>query len=183
MNSVQHCTLRLVRPGPATYASVSPVCGGLDRSLVAMRPIEACARQQRGLAAVDPGVHAVAVVLDLMQPAVARRRFVDEARELRLDPLGRLRCCSHERHWSKSRPPWRLTMRARQKRAERLLARLGLPLPSQPLCSSNLSGRHLFFHVLTHADSCVAICRGSPTRGHQIEPFVCLHIAPFDAAP
>jgi hypothetical protein len=39
--------------------------------------------------AVDPGVHAVAVVLDFVQPLVARQRFLNEARELRLDPLGR----------------------------------------------------------------------------------------------
>ena len=68
----------------------------LDRAPVAMRPVEACAGQQLDVAAVDARVHAVAVVLDLVQPAVARRRLVYQARELRLDPFGRPRCRSHE---------------------------------------------------------------------------------------
>jgi hypothetical protein len=34
-------------------------------------------------------------ILDLVQPAVARRRLVYQARELRLDPLGWSRCCPH----------------------------------------------------------------------------------------
>jgi hypothetical protein len=45
-------------------------------------------------AAVDAPVHAVAVVFDLVQPAVADRRLVHQARELRLDPFGRARCHS-----------------------------------------------------------------------------------------
>ncbi len=44
---------------------------GLDHAPVSVRPVQAGARQQRGFAAVDAGVHAVAVVLDLVQPAVA----------------------------------------------------------------------------------------------------------------
>jgi hypothetical protein len=32
------------------------------------------------IAAIDPRVHAVAVVLDLVQPVLARRRFINEAR-------------------------------------------------------------------------------------------------------
>ena len=67
----------------------------LDGAPVAMRPIEACARQQRGLAAIDPGMHAVAVVLDLVQPAGACRRLVHQARELRLDPFRRPSGRSH----------------------------------------------------------------------------------------
>ena len=69
---------------------------GPDRPAVPVRPVQPRARQQLRLAAVDSGVHPVAVELDLVQPAVTRRRFVDEARELRLDPLRRPRCCSHE---------------------------------------------------------------------------------------
>ena len=53
-----------------------------------MEPVQACARQQLDLAAFDAGVHALAVVLNLMQPVVARWRLVYQARELRLDPLG-----------------------------------------------------------------------------------------------
>ena len=64
----------------------------LDRSPIATRPVQAGAGQQPDLAAVDAGVHAVAVVLDLVQPFLARRRFVDEARELRLDPFRRTQC-------------------------------------------------------------------------------------------
>ena len=59
----------------------------LHRASVAMGPIEACPSQQLGLTAVDPGMHAVAVVLDLVDPVLARRRHVYQARELRLDPL------------------------------------------------------------------------------------------------
>jgi len=40
-------------------------------------------------------MHAVAVVLDLVQPAVPRRRLVYQARELRLDPFRRPSCRSH----------------------------------------------------------------------------------------
>jgi hypothetical protein len=41
-------------------------------------------------------MHAVAVVLDLVQPAAARRRLTNEARELRLDPFWWPKCRSHE---------------------------------------------------------------------------------------
>jgi hypothetical protein len=41
---------------------------------------------------VDPRVHAVAVVFDLVQPVFARRRFLYEARQLRLNPFGWPRC-------------------------------------------------------------------------------------------
>jgi hypothetical protein len=44
------------------------------------------------VAAVDARMHAVAVVLDLMQPAMPRRRFLNKACELRLDLFGRPRC-------------------------------------------------------------------------------------------
>jgi hypothetical protein len=40
------------------------------------------------LVTVDTRVHAVAIILDLVQSPFARRRFVYETRELRLDPLG-----------------------------------------------------------------------------------------------
>ena len=65
-----------------------------------MRPIQARPGQQLDVAAVDARVHAVAVVLDLVQPAVARRRLVYQARELRLDPFWRPRCRSHAVEWS-----------------------------------------------------------------------------------
>src|SRR5262245_14966231 len=51
------------------------------------------------LAAVDTRVHAVAVVLDFVQPALARRRLIYPARELWLDPP-RQRCRSHRSQWS-----------------------------------------------------------------------------------
>jgi hypothetical protein len=49
----------------------------LDADAVLLRPIEAGAGQQLGLSAGEPGVHAVAVLLDLVQPVRARRRFVN----------------------------------------------------------------------------------------------------------
>jgi hypothetical protein len=49
---------------------------------------------RRDLPAVDARVHAVAVVLDFVHPAAARRRLVYQARELRLDPFWRPRCRS-----------------------------------------------------------------------------------------
>jgi hypothetical protein len=52
-----------------------------------MRPVEAGAREQLDIATVDPRVHAVAVVLDLVKPAGARRSFIDKARPLRLGSL------------------------------------------------------------------------------------------------
>jgi len=67
----------------------------LDRAPVAMRPVEACPGQQLDLAAVDLGVHAVAVVLDLVKPAITRRRLVYQAGELWLDPFWRPRRRSH----------------------------------------------------------------------------------------
>ncbi len=69
---------------------------GPDRTAVPVRPVEPRARQQLRLVALDPGMHPIAVELDLVQPAVTGRRLVDEARELRLDPLGRPRCRSDE---------------------------------------------------------------------------------------
>jgi hypothetical protein len=47
-------------------------------------------------------VDAVAVVLDLMQPAAACRGLVHKACELRLDPLWRPRCRSYEGNCSTS---------------------------------------------------------------------------------
>ena len=39
---------------------------------IAMRPVEAGPRQQRRLAVVHPRMHALAVILDLVQPLPAR---------------------------------------------------------------------------------------------------------------
>ena len=52
-----------------------------------MRPVEPVAGEEPHLAAVEPGMHAEAVVFDLMQPLVAVRRFFDELRELRRNPF------------------------------------------------------------------------------------------------
>jgi hypothetical protein len=60
----------------------------LDRAPVAVRPVETGPRQQLDLAAIDPRLHAVAVLFNLVQPFAARRRLVYQARELQLDPLG-----------------------------------------------------------------------------------------------
>jgi hypothetical protein len=74
--------------GTAASSVSASACAVLSSSAVAVRPVEACPGQQFDVAAVDAGVHAVAVVLDLVQPAVARRRLIYKARELRLDPFG-----------------------------------------------------------------------------------------------
>jgi hypothetical protein len=54
-------------------------------------PVEPGARQQLDRAAVEPRMHAVAVIFEFMQPVVAFRRHIDQLRELRLDPGGQ-RC-------------------------------------------------------------------------------------------
>ena len=36
---------------------------------------------------IQPGVHAIAVVLDFVQPSIAHWRFVYDARQLRLNPF------------------------------------------------------------------------------------------------
>jgi hypothetical protein len=52
-----------------------------------MRPVEARAGQQLGLTVVQAGMHAISVVLDLMQPFRTLRRRVHQFAQLRLDPL------------------------------------------------------------------------------------------------
>jgi len=55
-----------------------------------MRPIQAGSGEQLDIAAIDTRVHAVAVILNLVQPVLALRRFLDEARQLGLDPFWRM---------------------------------------------------------------------------------------------
>jgi hypothetical protein len=50
-------------------------------------PVEPGARQQFDTAAVEPRMHAVAVVFDFVQPLIAFRRGVDQLGQLRRDPL------------------------------------------------------------------------------------------------
>src|ERR1700727_3912304 len=57
-----------------------------DGRLIAVAPVEAGAGQQSDVAAIDAGMHAIAIVLDLVDPAGTVRRFVRESRQLRLDP-------------------------------------------------------------------------------------------------
>src|SRR5262249_34260167 len=71
-----------------------------DRAGIATRPVEAGAGQQLDLPAIQPGVHAIAVVLDLVQPIIARWRFVRDTGELRLDPLRWSRIFPHAGHCS-----------------------------------------------------------------------------------
>jgi hypothetical protein len=61
-----------------------------------MDPVQSCAGEELDVLAVDARVHAVAVELDFVQPTVARRRFVDEARQLRLYPFRRPIGTSHD---------------------------------------------------------------------------------------
>jgi len=53
------------------------------------RPIQAGPGQQPDLTALDPGGGAVAVELDLVEPALAFGRLVDEGGELRRDEVGK----------------------------------------------------------------------------------------------
>ena len=47
------------------------------------------AGQQMDIAAIEPGVHAIAVELELVRPLIAARSFRDQPRQLRLDPRGK----------------------------------------------------------------------------------------------
>src|SRR5271163_1432567 len=55
------------------------------------RPVEPVACQQRGSSTDNPGMHAVAVELDLMRPVVAGRYPRHQLAQFRLDPLQRRR--------------------------------------------------------------------------------------------
>ena len=77
---------------------------GFDGALISMRSIQTGSGEQLDLVAIDPRVHAVAVVFDLMQPLFALGRFLGEAREPRLDPFRRLGTWGHESNGS--RFPW-----------------------------------------------------------------------------
>jgi hypothetical protein len=50
-----------------------------------------------------PRMHAAAIVLDLVQPIIARRRFVHDTGELRLDPCRWPRRFSHRGNCTTSR--------------------------------------------------------------------------------
>jgi len=54
---------------------------------VLVRPVQAGARQQPGFAVVETGVHAIAVVLDLVQPLRTLRRLAYQFAKLWFDPL------------------------------------------------------------------------------------------------
>ena len=60
----------------------------LDPAPVAVRPVETGPRQQLDLAAIDPRLHAVAVLFNLVQPFAARRRLVYQALSCSLIHLG-----------------------------------------------------------------------------------------------
>ena len=51
-------------------------------------PVEALARVEHSIAVFDPQLHAVAVELDLMAPALAARRPLDHRAKLRRDEVG-----------------------------------------------------------------------------------------------
>jgi hypothetical protein len=52
-----------------------------------MRPVEAGAGQQFHRTAIDPRMHAVAVIFDFVEPLIAVRRRIDQLGQLRRDPL------------------------------------------------------------------------------------------------
>jgi hypothetical protein len=85
-----------------------------DGRLIAVAPVEPGAGQQSDVAAIDAGMHAIAIVLDLVDPAGTVRRFVHESRQLRLDPSWRMvvrrfaRSLWMARHSALLGPRWRI---------------------------------------------------------------------------
>ena len=84
-----------IRPHPAELAVEIGLPGREraqrrgDRRIFA-GPVEPGAGQQVDIATIEPGVHAIAVVLELVRPRIAVRSFRDQPRELRIDPRGKL---------------------------------------------------------------------------------------------
>ena len=56
--------------------------------------------EETPIGAIQAGVHSITVVLNLVQPIVARWRFVNDTAELRLDPFARLRRFPHGNYCS-----------------------------------------------------------------------------------
>jgi hypothetical protein len=75
---------------------------GSDGRRIFVAPIEPRPGQQSDAFAVDPRMHAIAVVLDLMRPAIALRRLFDELTELGFDE-GREVSAWHERRMTSLR--------------------------------------------------------------------------------
>ena len=55
-----------------------------------VRPVEPGAGQQPHLGAIDPGVHAISIELELVSPIIAARGFLHQLTTLGLDPRGEL---------------------------------------------------------------------------------------------
>ena len=62
---------------------------GLDHPPIGARPVIAVAGEGADLAAIDDDQGAIAVILDLVNPALPGRRLRDEGREFRLDEAER----------------------------------------------------------------------------------------------
>ena len=75
----------------ADLAVIDAVAQALAGSLGDLRklvgPVEALAGPQARIAILDPQLHAIAVELQLMDPALAARRPVDHGGKLRLDEI------------------------------------------------------------------------------------------------
>ena len=67
--------------------AVRQLLGRLGDRLELLRPVEALAGLQRRLAVLDAQLQAIAVELDLVRPAGAARRTLDQLGELRLDEV------------------------------------------------------------------------------------------------
>ena len=61
------------------------LAAGIDHPLIGPRPVIAVAGEGADLAAIDDDQGAIAVILDLVNPALPGRRLRDEGREFRLD--------------------------------------------------------------------------------------------------
>ena len=63
-------------------------CSGVGDASEFRRPVETFARVERGLAAGNVQLHPISIDLDLVSPAFALGRTVDEPCELRWDEVG-----------------------------------------------------------------------------------------------
>ena len=104
--SVQAAPLAPAKASPAEVGAAPPVelvrqgcgwgwhrgsgrerCDGRGDRRIFARPVEPGAGEELHRAAVEPRMHAVAVVFDFVQPVRSVRRSVDQLGELRRDPL------------------------------------------------------------------------------------------------
>ena len=78
--------------GPTPQSQANLPSEGAQRSgdrRIFVRPVEPGAGQQPDLGAIDPGVHAISIALELVRPILAAWDFLHQLTELGLDPRER----------------------------------------------------------------------------------------------